>query len=113
MLSNSEHEEILEATVAGIPKVAELIAAVPAERRAKALDAAKLSYLQTTRDLGYDEVPARKWVSRVMFRLRVEAQKQSAERMRLKMLHNELTLLDEVIAAQRLSERKMDGEAAS
>jgi len=68
-MSNLEKEEILEATIAGMPRVAEAIAAVPIEHRARALDAAEQSYLQTLQDLGYAEAATRKWVSAVMFQL--------------------------------------------
>ena len=43
MTWNSEVERILEAAVAGIPRVAQAIAETPAEHRAKALDAAERS----------------------------------------------------------------------
>jgi hypothetical protein len=57
MTSGSERETILEAAVAGIPRVAQAIAETPAEHRAKALDAAERSYRETLQDLGYEEGP--------------------------------------------------------
>jgi len=82
MASNSEAEEILEAAVAGIPKVAEVVASVPEQDRAKALDAVERSYWQTVCDLGYEEGPVQSWVSAVMLRL----QREVKEQMKLKML---------------------------
>ena len=51
MASISEQEEILEAAVAGIPKVAEVVASIPEEDRETAFEAAERSYLQTAHDL--------------------------------------------------------------
>ena len=76
MASKSEKEEALEAAVAAIPKIVELIGAAPREQWAGALDAAERQYLITARDLGYAEVPAQNWVSAVMFRLRAELEKR-------------------------------------
>jgi hypothetical protein len=55
---NSEHERIFEAAIAGIPRVAELIAAIPPEQRATALNAAEQSYQKTAWDLGYEDAAA-------------------------------------------------------
>ena len=74
MVSSSETEEILEGAVSGIARVALAIAAIPTEHRKQALLAAERSYLQTTLALGYGEAAARKWVSAVMLRLRVEVE---------------------------------------
>jgi len=72
MASISEEEEILEAAVTGIPRVAEVVASIPEEDRAKALDAVKSTYRQTMLDLGYEEGPAESWVSAMMLRLQAE-----------------------------------------
>jgi hypothetical protein len=66
---NAEHDGIFDTAVAGIPRVAELIAAIPLEQRARALDAAERSYQKTARDLGYTEADARQWASELMSRL--------------------------------------------
>ncbi len=42
-----DEDEILSAAIAGVSKVAELIATVPAEERTRALEAAEKSYLET------------------------------------------------------------------
>jgi hypothetical protein len=70
MALNTESDEAFQAAVSGIPKVAELIATVPAEFRATALVAAEQSYLQTARDLGYAEGTAQQWASAIMSHLR-------------------------------------------
>ena len=66
----SQEKEILEAAVAGIPRVAEAVASIPEEERAKALEAAETAYRQTVRELGYEEGPAEGWVSTIMLQLR-------------------------------------------
>lgn len=72
MMSISEKEEILETAIAGIPRIAQLLASLPADDRTRALDAAKRSYLKTVHDLGYAEAAAQKWVFAVMRCLRTE-----------------------------------------
>ena len=67
-----DEDEILSAAIAGVPRVAELIAMVPAEDRSRALQAAEKSYLETAHTLGYQEDAARQWVSTVMSRLQIE-----------------------------------------
>jgi hypothetical protein len=57
--------------LAGLPRVAELIATVPEERRLTALAAAEESYLRTARALGYEDADARQWATAVMSQLRV------------------------------------------
>jgi len=51
MASNSKKAEPLEAAVAGIPRAAQAIAAIPAKQRAGALEGAERNYLQTVQDL--------------------------------------------------------------
>ena len=76
MASTSEEEKILEAAVAGIPRVAEAVASIPEEERPRALDAVEGSYRQTVLDLGYEEGPVQSWVSAVMLRLQREVKEQ-------------------------------------
>ncbi len=90
MASSSKEAEILQATVAGIPRVAQAIAAIPTEHRAKALDTVERSYLQTIKDLGFAESAALRWVSAVMRRLRGQVAEQGLARQKLKILHEEL-----------------------
>lgn len=91
MASISEEEKVLEAAVAGIPRVAEVVASIPEEDRAKALNAVESSYRQTVRHLGYEEGPIQSWLSAVMLRLRTEVRKQElTKRKVLEALHQEL-----------------------
>jgi hypothetical protein len=93
MASISEEEQILEAAVAGIPRVAEVVASIPEEDRAKALDAVESTYRQTVRDLGYEEWPVQGWVSAMMLRLQAEVkQQESAKQRPTQTLHEELVL---------------------
>ena len=78
MASISEEEEILEAAVTGIPRVAEAIASIPEKARAKALAAVESTYRQTMLDLGYEEGPAASWVSAMMLRLQAKVAEQEA-----------------------------------
>jgi hypothetical protein len=71
MTFKAEEDEVLSAAIAGLPKVAELIATAPAEDQARALEAAERSYLQTSHTLGYGDADAREWASAVMVRLRI------------------------------------------
>ena len=71
MKFNLDGDEALSAAIAGLPKIAELIAAVPAEDRARALEAAEKSYVQTALTLAYEDANARQWASAVMLRLRL------------------------------------------
>jgi hypothetical protein len=70
-----EHEEILQAAMDGIHRVAVAIASLSEEQRERAFQAAEHSYEQTARDLGYPEQRAGVWVSAVMFRLRADVEK--------------------------------------
>jgi hypothetical protein len=69
-------EQVLEAAIGGLSRVAEAILATPNEARTKALDAAEDSYHRAARDLGYDEAKIEEWVSAIMFRLRAEISAQ-------------------------------------
>ena len=79
MASNSESEQILEMAIAGISRVAQAIAAMPAEDRARALEAAERSYCQTALDLGYGETQAESWAAALMFRLRAKSKANFGE----------------------------------
>ncbi len=68
---STEHREVFDAAIAGIPRVAEMIATVPLEQRTSALDAAQQSYQNTARDLGYDNADAQQWASEVMSQLSI------------------------------------------
>jgi hypothetical protein len=74
-----ETEELLAMIVAGVPKVAQAIAAIPDEQRPRALAAAERSYLQTARDFGYGEETARNLVTVLMRFLRAEVERTIGE----------------------------------
>jgi hypothetical protein len=67
-----DDDEMLSAAIAGVPRIAEFIATVPAEERTRALEAAEKSYLETAHTLGYQDADAQQWVSAVMSRLQIE-----------------------------------------
>lgn len=70
MVARFDNDGVLLNVLAGLPRVAELIATVPEEKRERALEAAEESYLNTARALGYGEVDAQQWAAAVMVRLR-------------------------------------------
>jgi len=93
--SSSQEAEILQAAVAGIPRVAQAIAAVPAEHRASAFDAAEHSYLQTAKDLGGADEFAENWAAVIMRHLRAEVeQREAANRKLVNALHDALPPAD-------------------
>jgi hypothetical protein len=67
-----EEDEVFSAAIAGIPRVAELIATVPDEDRSRVLEAAEKSYIDTAHSLGYEDADAQQWASAVMSRLLME-----------------------------------------
>ena len=67
-----EEDEVLSAAIAGVPRVAERIATLPAEDRSRAIEAAEKSYLKTAYTLGYQDAEAQQWASAVMSRLQIE-----------------------------------------
>jgi hypothetical protein len=71
-----ESERVLQAAVAGIPRVAMTIAGIPTVFRERALAAVARSYQQTVRELGHTEADTQIWVSAVMLRLRSDVADQ-------------------------------------
>ena len=61
-----DEDEVFSVAIAGVSRVAELIASVPAEERTRALEAAEKSYLETAHALGYQDADAQQWASSVM-----------------------------------------------
>ena len=61
-----DEDDVLSGAIAGVPRVAELIATVPAEERTRALEAAEKSYLETAHSLGYQGADAQQWASAVI-----------------------------------------------
>lgn len=82
MVSDCDVNEVLEATVAGIPAMANYVAALPDGQRAIALEALERHYLQTVQNLGGTEGPARTWVSTVMFHLKEQIEQLTEPRLR-------------------------------
>jgi hypothetical protein len=72
----SESERILQAAVAGIPRVAVTIAEIPIALRERALNAVARSYQRTLRESGYTEADVQIWISAVMLRLRSDVTEQ-------------------------------------
>ena len=66
--------------IAGISRVAQAIAAMPGEGRARTLEAAERSYWQTAREFGYGDAEAESWAAALMFKLRAEIDKQKSEK---------------------------------
>ena len=65
-------QQVLDAAITGVFRVAEAILATPAETRTKALDAAADGYRQTAQDLGCDEAEIQELLDVILFRLRTE-----------------------------------------
>ena len=68
----SREEAVLEEAFAGVSRVAEAIASLPAKDSLTAFDAAERSYRKTAEALGYTEGQARGWAASLMVRLRAE-----------------------------------------
>jgi len=66
MALDLENDEVFSQAIKGLPKITELIATVPEEKRFIAWSAARCSYLQTAQALGYDQSDAQEWASAVM-----------------------------------------------
>jgi hypothetical protein len=72
MASNPKEEEVLEAALAGVSRVAEAVAAMPDESRVTALEAAERSYRNTAMELGYGIERAEQWAETMIVSLRAE-----------------------------------------
>ena len=72
-LDDLENDEVFSAAVKGLPKVVELIVALPEEKRALALATAQQSYLRTAQAVGHDESDAQQWASALVSLLEIEA----------------------------------------
>jgi hypothetical protein len=69
-------EEVLETAIAGLARVAQAIASMPADDKARALEAAERSYRETAVGLGYTDGEAQAWAATVMTSLRAEIEEQ-------------------------------------
>jgi hypothetical protein len=70
----ADQVEVLQGVINGLSRVAEAIAAVPANERSKAMTAVEASYRQTALELGYTDTEARDWAAAIMFSLRTQVQ---------------------------------------
>jgi hypothetical protein len=76
MKSSLDSERILQMAAAGIPRVAQAIAAMPVSDWSTALAAAERSYYQTALDAGYGDTQAEGWAAALIFQLRAEMENQ-------------------------------------
>jgi DNA-directed RNA polymerase specialized sigma24 family protein len=67
---SAEVDEFLEVASAALPRITEMIFALPAEHRASALEMAERRYRQAARDFGCAEANSERWVAAVMRKLR-------------------------------------------
>jgi hypothetical protein len=72
VVSELESESALETALAGVPRVAGLIASLSAEDRHKAFAAAERSYYATAVELGFPEGQAQGWATVLLAGLRRE-----------------------------------------
>ena len=86
-----QDNEFLETAVAAIPKIVDLIAAMPPEDRAGALDVAEYRFLRTAKEFGCAESASRNWTDAVMRVLRGRLEDHVLVKRKLKSLHEELT----------------------
>ena len=80
MQSDSRNQDIFEMAFAGIPRVAELIAALRLEDRIRALKAAEQHYKQMARDLGVSEGAAGVWAAAMMSLIRLRVVEETVQR---------------------------------
>ena len=69
---SEKSDEVLRSALAGVPRVATVIAYMPPQERERALVAAKQSYERTAQELGFTRAAARQWASTVLRRLKEE-----------------------------------------
>ena len=82
IISFGKIDEVLRSALAGVPRLATVIAYMPPQDRERAFTAAKQSYERTAQKLGYTRAAARQWASAVLRRLKEEvAELQGAGRM--------------------------------
>ena len=77
------HQDVFDLAFAGIPRVADVIAALRLEDRPKALHAAEQRYRQMARDSGVSEGAADVWGAAVMSLLRLCVREDEYQRSRL------------------------------
>ena len=70
--ASEKSDEVLRSALAGVPRVATVIAYMPPQERERALAAAEQSYERTAQELGFTRAAARQWASTVLRRLKEE-----------------------------------------
>ena len=104
--ASEKSDEVLRSALAGVPRVATVIAYMPPQDRKRAFTAAQQSYERTAQELGYTRAAARQWASTVLRRLKEEvAELQGTGRMEA---GNELSF-PKIISARNDDERGPDG----
>ncbi len=74
----AEIDEFLEVASASLPRISEIIAALPVEDRAGAFEVAERRYTQAAWDFDCKETEAKRWVSALMRKLRVLVDEEAA-----------------------------------
>ena len=92
MAVSSQEDEFLGAAVAAIPRIAELITALPSEERAGALEVAERRFLQSAEEFGCAEAGSRDWTAAVMRVLQDRVDELVSIKQKLKRLHEELSV---------------------
>ena len=102
MASNSESDQISEMAIAGISRVAQAIAAMPAEDKVRALEAAERSYCQTAQALGYRKRQAQRWAAAIMEKMLALLRSSEDYRARAEQLRLLILTTSDPFAAARL-----------
>ena len=104
MALSLNQRQYVEAVIAALPHLAEVVAAIPPDCQVKAFEAAERSYLRTFRQLGLSGPEA--WASSIMRRLRRRVREAGlTERDKLKKLYEQLSANEclETVPGQRHS----------
>jgi len=91
MTSRSEEDEFLRVAFAAIPRITEMIAALPAEHRAGALEVARRRYTLAAQDFGCTTADAERSVDVVMRELQAQMEQQAISQGKLASLLQKLT----------------------
>jgi hypothetical protein len=91
MTSRSEEDEFLRVAFAAIPRITEMIAALPAEHRAGALEVARRRYMLAAQDFGCTAADAERSVDVVMRELQEQIERQAISQGKLTSLLQKLT----------------------
>ena len=92
MAISSQENQFLEIAVAAIPKIAELIAALPSEERAGALEVTERRFLRSAKEFGCAESGSQNWTAAVMRILQDRVEELVSIKQKLKRLHEELSV---------------------